>query len=270
MTHVLYRDGVLTRPEEWHGIESLATAQDIACGDLSLAQRYPPVLDANESARMGIRPAGDVAGGKNSGDAGFEIFVDHDTAIHLQPSLLRECERLAVVSTTRTQREKAAAAAHQGHLLARDPSVQDSAVGEAVNRDAVSEICALSAFDLHVRCQCGAFAIARQCIYHTRHPGGRSERMPATALDEVSRKLQERYSAVLSAERRFAPSEVPFSALSALGALVASAWAASPGATRATTSMPLRWQMPTANRRSACVRRRARAPARHPVSFESG
>src|SRR6185312_12785181 len=42
---------------------------------------------------MWIRPAGDVTGGKNSGDAGFEIFVDHDTTIHFQPGLLSECER---------------------------------------------------------------------------------------------------------------------------------------------------------------------------------
>ncbi len=63
-------------------------------------------------------------------------------------------ERPTVVSTTGTEREEIASAAHQDHVLAGNLALQDSAVAEAVNRDTGAQICAFSTFDLHVRAQC--------------------------------------------------------------------------------------------------------------------
>src|SRR5688572_24601515 len=72
---------VLLGPEERYGIETLAPPEDVARRGLPLALGHHPVLDADALAGERIRPARDVAGGEDAGDAGFEVLVDRDATI---------------------------------------------------------------------------------------------------------------------------------------------------------------------------------------------
>ena len=83
---------VVRAPEEGDGFEPLPGAQDIAGGDLSLALGDDPVLDADRHPGMRIGPARNVAGGKDIGRTGLEVFVDYDAAIDREFGLLRELE----------------------------------------------------------------------------------------------------------------------------------------------------------------------------------
>ena len=67
---------VVLTPEEWNRVKLFATAKNILSCYLALAFSDHPVLDANSLAGVRIRPAGGIACSEDSGDAGFEVFVD--------------------------------------------------------------------------------------------------------------------------------------------------------------------------------------------------
>src|ERR1700730_5606748 len=85
-------DVVVLAPEERHGGEPLAAAEHVARGDLALALGHDPMLDAHGFATASSRPAGDVAGGEDAGNAGLESLVDQDAAIERQPGARGEIE----------------------------------------------------------------------------------------------------------------------------------------------------------------------------------
>src|SRR5262249_59499677 len=72
---------------------ALATSQDVAGRDLSLALGNDPVLDADALPRVRIGPSRDVAGGEDAGDARLEEFVDEDAVVGREPGLLRDRDR---------------------------------------------------------------------------------------------------------------------------------------------------------------------------------
>src|SRR5262249_26041258 len=71
-------------PEEWRIRKWLARAENVACGGLALALGQDPVLDAYP-ARARIRPARDVAGGKNSGNVSLHKFIDQNAVVGRDP-----------------------------------------------------------------------------------------------------------------------------------------------------------------------------------------
>src|SRR6202011_719438 len=81
---------VMHAPEERHGVEWLPPAQHVARRGLPLALGDDPVLDADLLAAMRVRPAREITGGEDAGDAGFEILVDGDAAVDRQPRLFGE------------------------------------------------------------------------------------------------------------------------------------------------------------------------------------
>lgn len=94
---VLDGDAVLARPKERHGIKTFAMSENVSRGDLSLALGDDPVFDAKRLARMGVRPASNVARGKDPRHACFEVFVDDNAAIRVSSPLARlELERVAL------------------------------------------------------------------------------------------------------------------------------------------------------------------------------
>ncbi len=62
----------------------------LSAARLALPLGHHPVLDADALARIGVRPAGDVAGGVDAGRAGLEIFVDADAAVDAKARLFGE------------------------------------------------------------------------------------------------------------------------------------------------------------------------------------
>jgi hypothetical protein len=68
-------------PEEGHGVEAFAAAEDVARRRLALALGHDPVLDADALAAVRIGPARDVAGGEDAGGTGLEILVDGDALV---------------------------------------------------------------------------------------------------------------------------------------------------------------------------------------------
>src|SRR5215831_15708824 len=88
MAHVLDGNSILPRPEIGHRIEALAAAENVAGSDLSLALGNDPVFDPNELLGPNVGPTRDVARGKDSRHARFEVFIHHDASIDLQSSLL--------------------------------------------------------------------------------------------------------------------------------------------------------------------------------------
>src|SRR5207302_6910579 len=93
VAHVIDSHVVVLTPEEWNRVKLFATAKNILRCDLSLALSNHPVLDANSLAGVRIGPAGGIASCEDSGHAGFEVFVDFDTPIDREPSLLGQNQR---------------------------------------------------------------------------------------------------------------------------------------------------------------------------------
>ena len=61
MPDVRYRHVVVLAPEERHGIERFARAQDIERGGLALPLGDDPVFDTDLKAAMRVRPARNIA-----------------------------------------------------------------------------------------------------------------------------------------------------------------------------------------------------------------
>jgi hypothetical protein len=72
---------IVLAPKEWHGIEPLVIAQNVLCCHLPLPFSHYPVLYPNPISRMRIGPARNIARRKHPWGIGFEVLVDHDTAI---------------------------------------------------------------------------------------------------------------------------------------------------------------------------------------------
>ncbi len=92
VAHVIDSHVIVLTPEEWNSVKLFATAKNILSCHLSLALSDHPVLDANSLAGVRIWPAGGIAGCEDSGHAGFEVFVDFDTPIDREPSLLGQSQ----------------------------------------------------------------------------------------------------------------------------------------------------------------------------------
>src|SRR5262249_11428814 len=82
---IVDRDVVVLPPEERYGLETLATAEDIASGRLPLPLGDDPMLDANVVAGVRIGPSRDIAGGEDPGSARLEVLVDGDAVIQREP-----------------------------------------------------------------------------------------------------------------------------------------------------------------------------------------
>ena len=80
----------LARPEERHGVEALASAEYVPRRRLSLALGHDPVLDANIVPGQRVGPARDVAGGEDTRNAGFEMFVHRHATIRLDSGAFGE------------------------------------------------------------------------------------------------------------------------------------------------------------------------------------
>ena len=94
VTGVPDRDVVMLTPEEGHGVEPFATAQHVACGDLTLTLGNDPVLDANSFAAVGVWPACDIASGEDAGRTRLQVLVHCDSAVQGEASLFGErCRR---------------------------------------------------------------------------------------------------------------------------------------------------------------------------------
>src|SRR5689334_24992940 len=91
MADVVDRHVVMLAPEEWHRVEFPACADHVERGDLTLAFRDDPMLDANPRAAMRIGPARDVAGGEDTGRGRLEVCVDRHAFVDGKPCLLRQC-----------------------------------------------------------------------------------------------------------------------------------------------------------------------------------
>ena len=89
---VVDRHVVVLAPEEGHGVESVTLAQDVSRRRLALTLRHDPVLDPDALAGVRIRPARDVAGGKDAGSAGLEPLVHQDPAVDREAGLLRQLD----------------------------------------------------------------------------------------------------------------------------------------------------------------------------------
>src|SRR5712692_6958301 len=93
VAHVIDSHVVVLTPEEWNSVKLFTTAKNILSRYLPLALGNHPMLDANSLAGVRIWPAGGIASSEDSGHAGFEVFVDRDTAVDVEPSLLRQSQR---------------------------------------------------------------------------------------------------------------------------------------------------------------------------------
>ena len=93
VAHIVDSHVVVLTPEEWNSVKLFATAKNIPGRYLTLALSNHPVLDANSLAGMRIGPAGGIASCEDSSHAGFEVFVDFDTPIDREPSLLGQNQR---------------------------------------------------------------------------------------------------------------------------------------------------------------------------------
>src|SRR5262245_7843987 len=87
MAHIVNRDVVVLTPEKWHICKYFAAAENVSCGRLPLPLGDHPVLNPDPLTGPAIWPAGDVAGRKNPGRAGLQIFVDDDAPVDRQAGL---------------------------------------------------------------------------------------------------------------------------------------------------------------------------------------
>ena len=74
MTDVVDVQIEMIAPEEWRECERFACAENIARGSLTLALSHNPVFHP-DAARARIRPARNVARGKNSRNVCFQKLV---------------------------------------------------------------------------------------------------------------------------------------------------------------------------------------------------
>src|SRR6476646_9441153 len=93
VAHIVDSHVVVLTPEEWNSVKLFATAKNVAGRYLTLTLSNHPVLDANSLAGVRIGPAGGIASCEDSSHAGFEVFVDFDTPIDREPSLLGQNQR---------------------------------------------------------------------------------------------------------------------------------------------------------------------------------
>ena len=77
-------------PEERNRVEALASPQDVARRDLTLALGDDPMFHADAVAGMRIRPSRDIPGSENAGRGGLEEFVDQNAAIERKAGSLGE------------------------------------------------------------------------------------------------------------------------------------------------------------------------------------
>ena len=75
---VVDRDVVVLAPEERNSVESLADAEDVASGNLTLTLGHDPVFDANPIAAVRVRPSRDVASGEYPRRARLEELLRSD------------------------------------------------------------------------------------------------------------------------------------------------------------------------------------------------
>src|SRR5262249_50385144 len=84
---------VVLAPEERDGVEALAQAEHVLCGNLTLALGHTPVLDANAVAGMRVGPPRDVTRREHAGNAGLQILVDRESPVGGEPGLLGPRDR---------------------------------------------------------------------------------------------------------------------------------------------------------------------------------
>jgi hypothetical protein len=68
----------------------LLLAEHVGCSNLALALCDDPVLDADTLSGQLVGPARDVAGGEDTRNAGFEMFVHRHATIRLDSGALGE------------------------------------------------------------------------------------------------------------------------------------------------------------------------------------
>ena len=130
---VVDRDVVVLTPEERDGIEALAIPQHVAGGDLALALRDDPVLDADALAGTRIGPARHVPCGEDPGRARFEVLVHGDATVQRQACLLGESGRRPDADTHHDEvgiESRASAERHGSAVDARHrlPKMEDDAL----------------------------------------------------------------------------------------------------------------------------------------------
>ena len=92
MPYVIDRHIIMLAPKEWDYVTFFAMAKNILSRYLTLSFSDHPVLDPNSLSGMRVGPAGGIASSEDSGHAGFEVFVNRDTAIDGEPSLLGQSQ----------------------------------------------------------------------------------------------------------------------------------------------------------------------------------
>src|SRR5215831_18465016 len=90
MADIVDRNVIVLAPEERYGRELLPISEHVECCGLALPLCHDPMLDAKSCARMWIGPAGNVARGKDSWRAGFEIVVNHNATVEREARVLGE------------------------------------------------------------------------------------------------------------------------------------------------------------------------------------
>src|SRR5215472_10538068 len=92
MPDVVDRHVVMLAPEERHVGKALPLAENVARCRLTLPLGHDPMLDPQILAGMGVGPARDVAGGKDSRHARFKVFIHRDAAIDLETGALSQLD----------------------------------------------------------------------------------------------------------------------------------------------------------------------------------
>src|SRR5262249_12041938 len=92
MADVVDRHVVVLAPEERNLGKSLPLAENVARCRLTLPLGHDPMLDPQILAGMGVGPARDVAGGKDSRHARFKVFIHRDAAIDLETGALSQLD----------------------------------------------------------------------------------------------------------------------------------------------------------------------------------
>src|SRR5262245_41848092 len=93
MTDVSDNDVVMLAPEERNGVITLATAKDVARGNLTLTLGHHEMLDPDALARVRVWPAGHVSGGEDARLTRLEVFVHGNASIERKACLLGQCRR---------------------------------------------------------------------------------------------------------------------------------------------------------------------------------
>src|ERR1700719_1460006 len=86
-------DVVVLAPKEGDSIEFFPTTENVSRRYLALTLRNHPMFNSDSVPGVRIGPPSDIARGKYPGRAGFEIFVDDDTAINCQARVFSQIQR---------------------------------------------------------------------------------------------------------------------------------------------------------------------------------